>query len=137
MTSIVPLNPSSNDAPHTTSTMNPHFRKIELQSPADLQHLMAQMRIAARQKIDLAFPPQANGSHQTDTNTNGAANGDALRRRVEELVEEYVRNVFQGVRTNSLVNGMELDTRGNGEDIVEEGRPFCTQQGEVLSTDYG
>lgn len=86
---------------------------------------MAQMRIAARQKIDLAFPPQANGSHQTDANVNGAANGDALRRRVEELVEEYVRDVFQGVRANLLVNGMELDTNSNGEEIVEEGTSYC------------
>lgn len=53
-------------------------RKVELQSPADLAYLLANVQRAARQKIDTHFPPEA------------APEGgeDAMRRRVEELVDE-------------------------------------------------
>lgn len=53
-------------------------RKVELQSPADLAFLIANVQRAARQKIDTHFPPDA------------APEGgeDAMRRRVEELVDE-------------------------------------------------
>lgn len=56
-------------------------RKVELQSPADLAFLIANVQRAARQKIDTHFPPDA------------APEGgeDAMRRRVEELVDEVRR----------------------------------------------
>jgi hypothetical protein len=78
------------------------FRKVELQSPADLQHLEATARRAAREKIDRALPPSAaaNGS---------SGEGDVLRRRVEQLVDEYLKNTFQGVRTNVMVNGVDVE----------------------------
>ena len=78
------------------------FRKVELQSPADLQHLEATAKRAAREKIDRALPPSAaaNGS---------SGDGDVLRRRVEELVDEYVKNIFQGVRANVVVNGVDIE----------------------------
>jgi kinetochor protein Mis14/NSL1 len=53
------------------------MRKIELQSPEDLRYLVDNVSRAAREKIDLHLPP------------NAAPEGeDALRRRVEELVQE-------------------------------------------------
>lgn len=96
---------ASNNSGRTHS----EFRKIELQSHADLQHLITTARRAARQKIDLAFPPSANGS------------GDELRQRVEQLVDEYIREVFRGVKANTVVNGMDLDPEKDDPTAVEEG----------------
>ena len=77
------------------------FRKVELQSSADLQHLIETAKRAARQKIDLAFPQSA------------ASHDDELRRRVETLVDEYIKGVFGAVRNNVTVNGMDLDGADN------------------------
>lgn len=51
-------------------------RKIELQSPADLTYLIANVSRAARLKLDRHLPPDAAPEGE-----------DALRRRVEQLVE--------------------------------------------------
>lgn len=58
--------------------MEAAHRRVELQAPADLAYLIANVKRAARQKIDLHLPPSA------------APEGgeDVLRRRVEELVDE-------------------------------------------------
>ena len=53
------------------------FRKVELQAPADLTYLEANVKHAARLKIDKALPPSAAPEGE-----------DKLRRRVEELVDE-------------------------------------------------
>lgn len=53
-------------------------RKIELQTPADLSYLIANVRRAARERIDEAFPP-VNRDDGED---------DELRVRIEALVEE-------------------------------------------------
>ena len=55
-----------------------HHRRVELQSPADLQFLEANVRRAARQKIDLHLPPAAAPEGEED----------ALRRRVEKEVDD-------------------------------------------------
>ena len=78
------------------------FRKVELQSPADLQHLEATAKRAARQKIDRALPPSAAAN-------GNSGEGDMLKRRVEELVDEYIKNMFKGVRANVVVNGLDVD----------------------------
>jgi len=92
------------------------FRKVELQSPADLQHLEATARRAARQKIDRALPPSAAANESS-------GEGDVLRRRVEQLVDEYLKNTFQGVRANVVVNGVdaELDEKA----AQDEGMLYC------------
>lgn len=53
-------------------------RKIELQSPEDLQHLIAIARRAANEKIDQALPPMEGDAE------------DAMRK----AVEKDVHNVF-------------------------------------------
>jgi kinetochor protein Mis14/NSL1 len=82
------------------------FRKVELQSPADLQHLEATARRAAREKIDRALPPSAAANASS-------GEGDVLRRRVEELVDEYIRTAFRGVRANVVVNGLDVEQDEN------------------------
>jgi len=50
------------------------YRKIELQSPDDLQYLISNVRRAANEKIDKDLPP--------------IEGEDRMRRRVEELVND-------------------------------------------------
>ena len=52
-------------------------RKVELQSPADLTYLIANVSRAAREKLDKHLPPDATPEGE-----------DAMRRRVEQLVDE-------------------------------------------------
>lgn len=54
--------------------MAEHYRKIELQSPDDLQYLISNVRRAANEKIDRDLPP--------------IEGEDKMRRRVEDLVQE-------------------------------------------------
>lgn len=89
--------------------METAHRRVELQSPADLTYLVANVKRAARQKIDLHLPPSAA--------PEGAE--DVLRRKVEELVDEYIRNTFASARHGMSINGMppedvpqEQDTQG-------------------------
>lgn len=53
--------------------MDPHHRKIDLQSPADLTYLHNNIKNAAQQKLDLAIPPQGE---------------DAFRTKVKDFVQE-------------------------------------------------
>lgn len=57
-------------------------RKIELQDPADLTYLIANVSRAAREKLDRHLPPDAVGGE------------DAMRVRVEGLVDEVGRLVY-------------------------------------------
>ncbi|RYP80994.1 hypothetical protein DL769_002174 [Monosporascus sp. CRB-8-3] len=58
-----------------------HHRKIELQAPEDFSYLVANVRRAAAEHINEAFPP-----------VDGAQGGDdELRTRIEELVNEISR----------------------------------------------
>ena len=89
------------------------FRKVELQSPTDLSYLVAVTQRAAREKIDVAFPPSA-------APTNGE--DDGIRRRVEELVAEFVNKTWDGVRLNVACNGVDLavaDSNNNGREETE------------------
>lgn len=52
-------------------------RKIELQSPADLTYLIANVTKAAREKLDQHLPPDAVPEGE-----------DAMRKRVEQLVDD-------------------------------------------------
>lgn len=97
--------------------MDSTHRRVEVQSAADLTYLMANAKRAARAKIDLHLPPSA------------APEGgeDVLRRRVEELVDEYIKNVFASARHGISVNGVAA---GEVEEEVTEGihthrRPKC------------
>lgn len=43
-----------------------------------------------------------------------------MRKRVEELVGGYVDEVFRGVKSNILVNGVEVTESGDGKGGVRE-----------------
>lgn len=86
------------EAPH-----NQHYRKIELQCPADLTYLLTNIKKAAQDKIDLAIPPPPPpplppsrkatdphdaGQNQQQQQQEQEQEPDAYRIRVEELVME-------------------------------------------------
>jgi len=93
------------DIEGTRATASAH-RKIELQSPADLTYLIANVSRAARSKIDTHLPPDAAPE----------SGEDALRRRVEVLVEEYIRKTFEGAKEGISVNGMGV---GEMEEVLK------------------
>jgi kinetochor protein Mis14/NSL1 len=80
----------------TTSTLT--HRKIDLQSPHDLTHLHATALSSVQAKLDAAFPPTASG-----------ASSDAVRARVQALIEAFVTDTFAAAKQNIAVNGMDAD----------------------------
>lgn len=64
------------------ATENAH-RRVELQAPQDLQYLIANVQRAAREKLDRHLPPDAAPEGE-----------DAMRKRVEELVDEVGARVY-------------------------------------------
>ncbi|RMZ07933.1 hypothetical protein D0860_04878 [Hortaea werneckii] len=89
-------------APQGQRATEAAHRKIELQSPADLTYLIANVSRAAREKIDKHLPPDAAPEGE-----------DAMRKRVEQLVEEvnrlrqYIRNTFNAAKNSMSINGMD------------------------------
>ncbi|OTA98525.1 hypothetical protein M426DRAFT_325904 [Hypoxylon sp. CI-4A] len=80
-------------------------RKIELQSSDDLAFLLANVRRAATARLDEAFPPvdgAASGSR---------GDGDELRTRIEELVNEYITKTFTLAAPNLSINGLPVNAQ--------------------------
>jgi len=88
--------------------MESEHRKIELQSPADLTFLTAQLRTAARQKLDLHLPQVSDTTEP-----------DELRRNVEDLVDAFVVQMLSGIRNNASINGIDVVQRGREGDEVD------------------
>ncbi|KAI4594206.1 hypothetical protein KJ359_008481 [Pestalotiopsis sp. 9143b] len=80
------------------TAVSAHQRKIELQSAEDLTYLLANVRRAAAERVNEAFPP-----------VEGAQGEDELRNRIEELVEEYITKVFTLSGPNLSINGLSID----------------------------
>ncbi|MCJ1461911.1 hypothetical protein MMC07_000510 [Pseudocyphellaria aurata] len=72
--------------------MEPHHRKIDLQSPADLIYLRDNIRNAAKQKLDLAIPPQGE---------------DAFRTKVQDLVQDYITQTLTLALPSLAINGLD------------------------------
>ncbi|TKX20035.1 kinetochore protein mis14 [Elsinoe australis] len=113
--------------------MDTTHRKIELQSPSDLQHLISSASGVAREKIDLHFPPNAQsrrgGADASGKEQNGEAVGvtgddDPMRRRVEELVQGFIERAFGDVKRNVSINGLEGKELEGLVGEMEETEPF-------------
>ncbi|OCK81221.1 hypothetical protein K432DRAFT_246108, partial [Lepidopterella palustris CBS 459.81] len=89
-------------------------RRVELQSLADLVFLKQNAHRAAREKLDLNFPR---------SEMVGEGGEDELRRLVEGLVEEYIRNTFAAAKQNISINGMDTEEAEMGE-VGQEFEPF-------------
>ncbi|KAG0647169.1 hypothetical protein D0Z07_6990 [Hyphodiscus hymeniophilus] len=98
--------------------MAEHHRKIELQSPDDLQYLISNVRRAANEKIDKDLPP--------------IEGEDRMRRRVEEL---YISTVFHATASNITINGLPptpemiktMLSNPTSTSSIEEHEPFETR----------
>ncbi|KAL5614975.1 hypothetical protein BROUX41_005042 [Berkeleyomyces rouxiae] len=75
-------------------------RKIELQSQEDLLYLLENVRRAARERLDEAFPP-----------VEGDNTEDELRMQIEGLVNEYIQKTFTLAAPNLTINGLPIDIR--------------------------
>ncbi|TKA65073.1 hypothetical protein B0A55_09743 [Friedmanniomyces simplex] len=99
-------------------------RKIELQAPADLTYLIANLSRAAREKLDKHLPPDAVPEDE-----------DAMRKRVEELVDDYIRNTFTAAKDSMSINGMdakEMEAEVAKAQEGEEIEPFDTKLAQRL-----
>ncbi|PHH79928.1 hypothetical protein CDD80_3380 [Ophiocordyceps camponoti-rufipedis] len=70
-------------------------RKIELQAPEDLAFLVANVRRAARERLDEAFPLVDGGE-------------DELRNGIAELVEQFIEKTFSLAAPNLTINGLPV-----------------------------
>lgn len=92
--------------------MDTAHRKIELQSPADLNYLRANATRAAHAKLDLHFPPSAAPE----------SGDDAMKMRVQELVDQVCRNCY------TLPTGsQDVGTRGRKNARTQEREDARTQ----------
>jgi hypothetical protein len=90
--------PAQNKPHPSQTTMETTHRKIELQSPLDLLYLHANASTLLRSKLDLHFPPSA---------APASASDDVLKSRVEELSTVWLDKVYQDVKANLNINGLE------------------------------
>ncbi|EZG01597.1 hypothetical protein H106_08239 [Trichophyton rubrum CBS 735.88] len=73
----------------------PHHRKIELQSTADLSYLYTNTLTVAREKLDLHFPPSANDD------------SDSMKERVRSLVDGFINKTFTSAIPSISINGID------------------------------
>ncbi|KAF4335745.1 hypothetical protein FBEOM_10391 [Fusarium beomiforme] len=72
-------------------------RKIELQTPDDLSYLIANVRRAAAERLNEAFPI-----------VEGNDGEDELRNQIEKLVNEYIDKTFSLASPNLSINGLPV-----------------------------
>ncbi len=98
---------------HPNPLPNPHHRKIELQSPLDLTYLQGNIAAAARQKLDLHFPPDAktrveDGGERLQDDAEDKE--DAMRARVGALVNQFLERTFEFASHSISINGNDVPT---------------------------
>ncbi|KAG0642835.1 hypothetical protein HOY80DRAFT_1020438 [Tuber brumale] len=75
------------------------MRKIEVQSPEDIRFILENLSSAARAKINHHLPPP--------TTTTGSSDNDELRKRVEDMVMEYVQRTITLSLPSISINGLD------------------------------
>lgn len=85
-----------------------HQRRIELQAPEDLTYLLANVRRAAAERINEAFPP-----------VEGAEGEDELRNNIEKLVDEvrYIPPSKYGVSSFKVPKGRISKTQPSSDNV--------------------
>ncbi|KAL8675408.1 MAG: hypothetical protein Q9168_000239 [Polycauliona sp. 1 TL-2023] len=114
--------------------MDPHHRKIDLQSPADLTYLHTNIKHSAQQKLDLAIP--ASATHANDPN-------DSFRPQVQQLIQDYITQTLTLALPSLAINGLDAETSmladepGN-ESVEDESNyePYDPRLAEKLRTLY-
>ncbi|KAL9625582.1 MAG: hypothetical protein Q9160_000295 [Pyrenula sp. 1 TL-2023] len=121
--------------PHPHPNMNPHHRKISLQSPLDLSYLRSNLLSAARSRLDLHFPPshsqpspplvinldgagdvkpkdgaeEGRGGQHGTGDEDGKEEDDPMRARVSSLVREFIAQTFETAKAGIEINGIDAD----------------------------
>ncbi|OKL58839.1 hypothetical protein UA08_05572 [Talaromyces atroroseus] len=93
---------------------SPHYRRIELQSPADLTYLYTNTVALSRQKLDLHFPPSA---------YSDGDNPDPMKERVKELVDQFIRQTYTYASDSITINGLESNSSATNNHSTSQG-PF-------------
>ncbi|KAI4098996.1 MAG: hypothetical protein LQ339_006189 [Xanthoria mediterranea] len=103
--------------------MDPHHRKIDLQSPADLTYLHTNIKHTAQQKLDLAIPASATPANEPD---------NSFRPRVQQILSDYITQTLTLALPSLAINGLEAETsmlladdekqgtEGSGAAVVED-----------------
>ncbi|KAK0625252.1 hypothetical protein B0T17DRAFT_639796 [Bombardia bombarda] len=80
--------------------MDAVHRKIELQAPEDFAYLINNVRRAAADSINAAFPPVEGATDDGE---------DELRVRIEKMVNDYILQTFTLAAPNLSINGLPVD----------------------------
>jgi kinetochor protein Mis14/NSL1 len=107
-----------------TTNSNP-ARKIDLQSPSDLTHLLTVARNASDSRLAAAFPVSASDDEN---------NPDSMRAQVAALLETFLEDTYAGIRQNVCVNGVAADGSGEQNSVLleEEYEPFDASLAERI-----
>ncbi|CRK17590.1 Kinetochore protein mis14 like [Verticillium longisporum] len=76
-------------------------RRIELQGPEDLAYLLSNVRRAAQDHLNDAFPPME----------GNAGDEDELRIQIEKHVNEYITRTFTHAAPNLSLNGLPAEPK--------------------------
>ncbi|KAL8732162.1 MAG: hypothetical protein Q9166_002909 [cf. Caloplaca sp. 2 TL-2023] len=112
--------------------MDPHHRKIDLQSPADLSYLHTNIKHSAQQKLDLAIPPSAIPANEPDS----------FRPQVQQLVQDYIKQTLTLALPSLAINGLDAETpmlvddKTNEEEDESNYEPYDPRLAEKLRTLY-
>lgn len=112
--------------------MDPHHRRIDLQSPADLTYLQSNIKLSAQQKLDIAIPASATPANESDT----------FRPRVQQLVQDYITQTLSLALPSLAINGLDADTSmladAKSDDAEDESNyePYDPRLAEKLRTLY-
>ncbi|KAK4192178.1 hypothetical protein QBC35DRAFT_484506 [Podospora australis] len=101
-------------------------RHIELQSPEDLLYLINNVRRAAADSINAAFPPVLN-----DDGTAAPPEEDELRNQIEKLVNDYITKTFTLALPNLTINGLTIPDPASYLDSLDPASsPLTTSPGK-------
>ena len=95
--------------------MDPHHRRIELQSPEDFAYLVDNVRRAAAESVQAAFPPVEEPEPAPPKQKGSKfarpkrVDEDDLHTRVEALVTEYIHRTFALAAPNLSINGLPVE----------------------------
>ncbi|KAJ6260413.1 hypothetical protein Dda_4639 [Drechslerella dactyloides] len=105
-----PLHPPS--PPPNVPMADTDHPKVRLDTIAEYKTLLSRVEQLSQDKLAQHFPPSANSS----------AKDDAYRKRVEDLVAEYVRRLFDLANQNISINGNDIGDVASVLKAEEEGQ---------------
>jgi len=139
-----------------------HHRKIELQSHADLTYLQQNLAKAAREKLDLHFPPihsttksaaapatiisldgtsshppaeQPNHTNPESNTTTTDEDEDPLRTRVRHLIDQFLQKTHTAAQPSISVNGIDASSLTSSSPLPTCSDPTPTTNPDPTNSD--